>query len=183
MIKGKKIILRTIRERDLETLFTLDSDVANRGYFLLPHLPSEPQFKKQFHEDGFWGSDSGRLLITSQDDEILGSIWFQRSVGYFSALELGYHIFDANRRGQGLMSEALPLFVRYLFQTKGCNRLELRMETENLASERVAIKAGFTYEGTARGAMRHGGKFVDLKQYSILRQEVMDGQPISEVKW
>ena len=42
----------------------------------------------------------------------------------------------------------------------------------NIASERVAQKCGFTYEGTARQAMFARGRHFDMKLYSLLRHEV-----------
>src|SRR5262249_16928344 len=42
----------------------------------------------------------------------------------------------------------------------------------NIASERVAQKCGFTYEGTARQAMFARGRHSDMKIYSLLRPEV-----------
>ena len=42
----------------------------------------------------------------------------------------------------------------------------------NIASERVAQKCGFTYEGLARQAMFARGRHQDMKLYSWLRPEV-----------
>ena len=41
----------------------------------------------------------------------------------------------------------------------------------NLASERVAIKCGFSKEGMARGANFVRGKHVDMTGYALLRDE------------
>ena len=86
MIRGEKINLRVTQEKDLETLFELWSDIENRGNFFPIFLPSEPQFKKEFQETGFWDKETGRLVITDKDDRILGGIWYYKSVPYFDAL-------------------------------------------------------------------------------------------------
>ncbi|SFH04133.1 Acetyltransferase (GNAT) domain-containing protein [Duganella sp. CF458] len=49
-------------------------------------------------------------------------------------------------RGQGIATQAVRLLVRHLFDGLLINRLEIRMDARNLASERVAIKCGFTKE-------------------------------------
>ena len=76
MIRGKTIRLRTVRETDLDRLYTLLTDIANRGDFVPLHIPSEAAFKRQFHETGFWSEDYGRFLIVDATEEIVGSIWF-----------------------------------------------------------------------------------------------------------
>jgi ribosomal-protein-alanine N-acetyltransferase len=71
----------------------------------------------------------------------------------------------------GITSEAVRLLTDYLFGTKTINRLELRMNTHNLASEKIAIKCGYLKEGIARGANFERGKHVDMASYALLRCE------------
>ena len=68
MIRGKKINLRVVQEKDLDTLFDLWSDIENRGDFFPISLSSESQFKQRFQETGFWDEEFGQLLIVDQDD-------------------------------------------------------------------------------------------------------------------
>ncbi|MDH3602933.1 MAG: GNAT family N-acetyltransferase [Candidatus Tectomicrobia bacterium] len=171
MIRGKDIQLRTVREADLDRLYTLLTDIANRGDFVPLQLPSEPVFKRQFHDTGFWNEDFGRLLIVTPDDDIVGSIFCFKSIPYFDGLEIGYILFDLQRRGQGIMTEALSLFTDYLFQSTNLHRVQLIIADGNIASEKVAQKCGFTYEGTARQAMFQRGIHRDMKLYSLLRDE------------
>lgn len=171
MIRGKSIQLRTVRETDLDRLYMLLTDIANRGDFVPLQLPSEPVFKRQFHDTGFWNEDYGRLLIVTPEDEIVGSIWCFKSIPYFDGLEIGYTMFDPLRRGQGIMTEALSLFTDYLFQSTKIYRVQLIIANGNIESEKVAQKCGFTYEGTARQAMFQRGMHRDMKLYSLLRDE------------
>lgn len=172
MIHGKTIQLRTVRETDLDRLYTLLTDIANRGDFVPLHLPSEAAFKRQFHDTGFWNEDFGRLLIVTPADEIVGSIFCFKSIPYFDGLEIGYILFDLQRRGQGLTTQALSLFTDYLFQSTKIHRVQLIIADGNIASEKVAQKCGFTYEGTARQAMFQRGRHRDMKLYALLRHEV-----------
>jgi len=171
MIKGGKINLRVVRESDLETLFDFVSDIENRGHFFPIYLTSEAKFRQEFEETGFWERDKGQLLIVDEEDMILGSIVFIRSIPYFDALEIGYIVFDQASRNQGIMTEALSLFARFLFETKKVNRLHLTVIVGNAASKRVAEKCGFKFEGVARQAIFHRGKNLDLEWYALLREE------------
>ena len=172
MIKGKKINLRVVRESDLEVLFDFWSDIENRGVHFPKWLPSQPNFKNAFSKDGFWNEDEGRLLIVDKDDRILGEIFYLKSVPYFDALEIGYILFDKASRGKGIMTEALSLFVHFLFETKNINRLQLTIAPGNIGSNKVAERCGFKSEGIARKAVFHRGQHVDVEWFSLLRKEL-----------
>ena len=172
MIRGKSLQLRTVRETDLDHLYMLLTDIATRGDFVPLRIPSEPVFKQQFHDTGFWTEDYGRMLIVSPEDKLLGSIWRFKSIPYFDGFEIGYTTFDPQQRGRGIMTEALSLFTDYLFQSTKIHRVQLIIADGNIASEKVAQKCGFTYEGTARQALFQRGMHRDMKIYSLLRDEI-----------
>ena len=170
MLKGSKIILRTVREKDIETLYALTSDIASRGEYFPHTLRSEVDFKKRFEKDGFWSEEQYSFLICDHEDRILGSIWCDRD-GYYDGYEIGYILYDADSRGKGYVTEALTMFVRYLFSTFQFNRLKLAILPGNTASRRVAEKCGFQHEGVARGAFFHMGRHYDVNEFSLLRSE------------
>ena len=59
MIRGKTIRLRTVRETDLDRLYALLTDIANRGDFVpLPILPKRRSNGRP-GETGFWSADYG----------------------------------------------------------------------------------------------------------------------------
>lgn len=174
MIKGEKINLRVVREKDLSVLFDRWSDIENRGEFFPIFLSSEPKFFNEFKETGFWTEEFGRLLIVDkEDDAILGMIFFFKSVPYFDALEIGYILFNTGQRGKGLMSEALNLLTRFLFETKTIRRLQLTVCVGNTPSKKVAEKCGFQSEGIARQAILIKGRHLDIEYFSILREDVL----------
>jgi RimJ/RimL family protein N-acetyltransferase len=53
-------------------------------------------------------------------------------------------------RGRGAATVAVQLVARWAFDELGVQRLELTTAPENLASQRVAERAGFTREGVLR---------------------------------
>jgi RimJ/RimL family protein N-acetyltransferase len=63
---------------------------------------------------------------------------------------VGYHIFRAGDRRQGFGSEALRLLVEYSRSSLGLRGLVAITSVENLASRRIAEKAGFVESGAAR---------------------------------
>ncbi len=175
MLKGERVTLRPMREADLETFWLLHTDIENRGPYYPRGVLSEPTFRKQFAETGFWTREEGTLLITTGDGRIAGSVEFFPTVRYLSEVELSYQLFDRADDGHGYVSEAVGLLVRYLFENKGLNRIRLIIHPDNAGSQRVAEKNGFQREGIMRGAFLSGGRYSDVQLWSILHDDVIDG--------
>ncbi len=74
--------------------------------------------------------------------------------------------------GQGIMSEALSMIMKYLFEDVGFHRLEATYLVENPASGKVMIKNGMLHEGTQRKKFKgHDGEFHDLALYGIIKDD------------
>lgn len=84
-------------------------------------------------------------------------------VGYWTALEA---------RGQGLTTTAVRLLATWALTTLGLERLELRADVENLASQRVAERVGFTHEGVLRDAEWRPGGRRSQAVYGLLASEL-----------
>lgn len=173
MLKGKSILLRPIRDADLDQLYAYHVDIDNRGEFFPRGILSQPAFRNQYQETGFWSKEEGMLVMVSPGNEILGHIEFFKTVNYLDEYELSYQIYAPDQRGKGMTTEAVSLLVRYLFETRQVNRIRLVIHPDNLASRRLAEKCGFKHEGTARGAWYHKGRHRDVEIYAILHDEVI----------
>lgn len=117
--------------------------------------------------------DSGRLLPLvlerKSDGKAIGTITI--SINTYGNGELGYFL---NQRdwNRGYMREALAVVLNLCFETLQIHRLELQIDPQNHASEAVAKKSGFRYEGTRRKVMKlNDGRYHDLMMYALLREE------------
>ena len=173
MLKGKSISLRPVRETELDQLYTFHLDIDNRGGYFPRGVLSQPAFRKQFQETGYWTKEEGTLVMVSPEEEILGHIEFFKTVNYLDEFELSYQVYATEQRGKGIASEAVNLLVRYLFESKRVNRIRLVIHPENIASRRLAEKCGFRHEGTARGAWYNQGRHQDVEIYAILHEDVI----------
>jgi ribosomal-protein-alanine N-acetyltransferase len=171
VIKGKNINLRLIEEKDMEEYHRLYNDIENRGEYYYMGMEPESIIKKNYNESGYWGENFGRMLIVDKKDKILGYINYFKSISYFSSYEIGYRLFGAHLHGKGIMTEVVKLFSGYLFRSTNINRLEIRTHPNNKASQRVALKCGFSEEGKARGAVLYKNQYIDMMQFSLTRQE------------
>lgn len=169
MLEGKNIHLRTVKEGDLGELYSYLDSIRMKGEYLSSELLSEHQFRLQFYETGFWSEERGMLVIV-QEGLLIGALWYERP-SFFDCLDLHFYIFHAERRGKGVMKEALSLFSSYLFATKKIERLQISIPDYSKAALRLAQKCGFQFEGIARSALFHRGVYLDLCIYSLLRSE------------
>jgi len=170
VLVGPSIQLRTVRAADLDDLYRHHTNLASRGPYFPRDVESEPAFRKSFDEGGFWEEESGALLIVEPDGTIVGDIGFFRCRpgGQWTSYELYYQLFEPDRVGRGYVTEALQLITDYLFETRPVLRLQLHIDFDNVASQRIAEKCGYSYEGTARGVYYMNGAAQDLRVYSIL---------------
>lgn len=174
MIEGSTFNIRHVHKNDLETFNSLKNNLRLRGEYLPNNIVSSTAMEKAFGETCLSTDDRETLLIVDKQDKIIGALWHFKSVPYFSAIEIGYQLFSVEHRGAGITTEAVRLMSAYLFETKTVNRLEIRMDTRNAASEKVAIKCHYQKEGVSRAANYVRGKYVDMAVYSLLRNEWSD---------
>jgi RimJ/RimL family protein N-acetyltransferase len=106
----------------------------------------------------------GGLAIAAADDgRLLGAI----DVRIAEIGTIGYWV-DARERGRDFATRALRLLSRWAVMEGGVERLELTTHPENVASQRVAEKAGFLREGVLRSHMRFAEGRRDSVLFSLL---------------
>jgi RimJ/RimL family protein N-acetyltransferase len=93
--------------------------------------------------------------VSTRDDVVLGSVSLHSIDLVQGDAEIGYWTVPA-ARGQGVAAVAVDVACRWAFATLAVDRIELCHAVENVASGRVAEKAGFTLEGRLRRSYRYG---------------------------
>ncbi len=84
------------------------------------------------------------------------------SVGYF----LGEKF-----QGSGVATASVRAVLHFAFERLGFNRIELRCASDNVASQRVAERLGFSWEGMLRQAEMIDGVYLDHFVYGLLRHD------------
>jgi RimJ/RimL family protein N-acetyltransferase len=92
-------------------------------------------------------------------------VWGHRrcAVGYWLAREA---------RGQGNATRALRLICDWGFRSLGLERIGVGAATGNLASQRVAERAGFTREALLRSYIRAKDRRLDIVEFGLLAAEM-----------
>ena len=105
------------------------------------------------------------------DDKAIGSIGvFRQQNIHRQTAEMGYYIAE-EYWGKGIMTDAVKQICEYVFRNSDILRIYAEPFAYNTGSCRVLEKAGFQYEGTLRNNAVKNGKVIDMKMYSLLREE------------
>lgn len=104
------------------------------------------------------------------NDKLCGAIRLNKIEPENHKASMGYYIGE-NCQGQGLASSTVRAVIGYCFDKLGFNRIELQCTSSNMASQKVAKRLGFRWEGMLRQAELLDGEYVDLFVYGLLREE------------
>ena len=116
-------------------------------------------------------NDTFAFAITVEG-KVIGSIGvFRQGNIHRQTAEVGYYIAE-EYWGKGIMTEAIKQTCKYVFDKSDIIRIYAEPFAYNMASCRVLEKAGFQYEGTLRKNAVKNGKIIDMKMYSLLRNEI-----------
>jgi [ribosomal protein S5]-alanine N-acetyltransferase len=111
-------------------------------------------------------------IVQAPDGRLLGSVALMRFAWEHARGEVGYWL-APEARGRGHATRALGLICAWGFAVLSLQRIELLAATANLASQRVAARAGFTPEATFRSYMRDGdGERIDMVSFGLLAGEL-----------
>ncbi|MDF2180284.1 GNAT family protein [Aliiglaciecola sp. CAU 1673] len=173
MIDGKLVRIRTVKEADVDELYSLSCDYQDAGEYMPLSLVSESAFKAEHRQTGFWQDHCGKLLVEDLSGRMVGEAGFFKTAHYLDGREVYYRIFSGYR-GQGYASDTLALLVQLFFESTSFNRLQAVTIEGNQASEHILKKSGFVLEGTVRQARYFKGRIVDLNLFSLLRGEYQE---------
>lgn len=107
---------------------------------------------------GIFGTDSGRYL---------GGAGLHQPDWPLRAFSVGYWL-RASATGRGYATEAVSLLRQLAFTSLQAQRLELRCDSRNEPSRRVAERAGFVLEGRLRNVVLDSdGELADYLVFSL----------------
>ncbi len=103
-----------------------------------------------------WASgDHASWAVVDEDDRLVGSVSLHSVDAVQNDAEIGYWTVPA-ARGRGVAATVVDAVCRWAFEELPVDRIELCHAVENVASGRVAEKAGFRREGRLRRSFRYG---------------------------
>jgi len=113
----------------------------------------------------------GRFVILRTSRELVGAINVNEIVhGSFRSAYLGYYAFIPHA-GQGYMSEALALTLRWVFRELHLHRVEANIQPSNQASRALVRRFGFRREGFSRRYLKVAGRWRDHERWALLAED------------
>jgi RimJ/RimL family protein N-acetyltransferase len=149
---------------------------------LPPGAPTEPDEVPAWLAEGVhqlrhtgWGVHL--MLLDRARAKIVGAIGVFNADWEIRSAEIGYGV-RSDERGRGYATEALVGLSRWMLTEGGIQRAWLTANVDNVASVRVAEKAGFHREGTLRRAAMEEDGLHDQAIFSLLDDEIREDRPL-----
>jgi ribosomal-protein-alanine N-acetyltransferase len=168
-ISTHRLLLRALRDSDLDDLYTYASDPEIDHFTPWRHFQSLAEARADLDDYlaeyeaqgmGAWGIEH------RGDQRLIGIATFSPPHPHHRRVELGYTI-ARSHWGEGYATEAAQALVRFGFEQMKLVRIEAVCLPEHSASARVLQKIGMRYEGLLRSYQIWRGTPCDLHMYAL----------------
>jgi RimJ/RimL family protein N-acetyltransferase len=128
---------------------------------------------RQQERNLLWGKTEDMYSILF-DGKVIGSVWVIRMQHRKHVWEIGYFVDDAYW-WKWIATQAVHMIEKIAFEDLWFQRLVIILKPINVASERVAIKAGYTNEWLLHGEIRNpDGSLWDAYIYAKLKTQYLE---------
>lgn len=174
-LTGEGFYLRPPEPEDVDRIYELCQDPLVGRFTTIPQ-PYERVHAVEYVENSVvdWRSGKGAAFVIIAADtacEVIGTIGVFRVPWDTKVAEIGYWV-GRDARGKGIASRAVIVLSRWAMAEMSLARLQLGTNRANLASQRVAEKAGFVREGVLRNWREIRGERVDEVHFSLTPEDL-----------
>ena len=113
------------------------------------------------------------FVIIDGDGTLVGSCGINGTDDVNKRANLGYWV-RSDRTGRGVATSATRVLATHGIEQLGLVRLEIIMSVSNVASRRVAERAGATYEGVLKSRLLLHGERHDAHSFSVTTRAQLD---------
>ncbi len=165
--------LRPFTPADIPWVYEVLLDPVLQRFMQLPSPYRLEDAASHVEQEYIAGGDDGRRANFLAEDAATGTRLGRVGLrpGEPGAAEIGYWV-DPRARNRGVATTAVRAVCQWAVTTAGIELIEWRCEAGNIASRRVAEKAGFLIEATLRKRRVRHGERVDEWVGSLLRDEM-----------
>ena len=172
-LETERLFLRKLTSNDIDDLrewLGLDSVYKYWGRSAskdeknpeLLFIDARPNVKRKPSHDFIWG------IELKEDNRVIGMIEIF-DVENDRLGNVGYRI-NPKHWSQGICTEALNRVVNFVFLETKLDRLNVEADIENVASNMVLKKCGFTHEGCIRNG-KMGSRYCTYNVYGYIRDD------------
>jgi RimJ/RimL family protein N-acetyltransferase len=161
------VVLRELREDDRAVVLLTMRDAVVARWLNMPAAPSDRDFDSLLRvaRDGRASGDRIDYTVTEAGKDVsLGAVIASRR--HRDNYEVAY-LAREEGRGRGVMTRAVCLLCDWLLEA-GVGRIEIRTHPDNVASQKLAERAGFHREGVERKSIWLHSERQDAIVWSLL---------------
>ncbi len=142
--------------------------------FLGLHSPDVLGIEKEKHSKGL-STFNKSFCYFKILDRVSGNVigWCGYHTWYLdhNRAEIGYGLYEDHYKQKGIMSEAMNAILDYGFERMRLHRVEALIGKDNEASQKLAKKFGFQFEGNLREHYFTNNTMEDSLVFGLLRHE------------
>lgn len=174
-LSGKTVYLRGLREEDLAGPWYDWFDDAEVCRFNNHHrFPNTARRMREFLEAAAGGPHTLVLAVCDAASHAhLGNVSLDRIDLVNRSAEFSVIIGDRAAWGKGVATEAGRLLLGHGFRELGLVRIGCGTGEDNTAMQKLALRLGMREEGRRRQALYKNGRFVDVLEFGVLRDEFL----------
>ena len=167
-----RFLLQQILPKDQPFIFEGLGNPQVIPFYGVQYNTVEETIAQMHYYDRLWRDGTGGWwkIVDKKTAEKMGAVGFNNYILQHAKCEVGYWLLPQHW-GKGIISEALPEIIAYLFNHKKTHRIEALVEEGNNKSCNVAQKARFTMEGILRDYEIKNGRYISLRMYSLLASD------------
>jgi ribosomal-protein-alanine N-acetyltransferase len=168
-----RLYVRGLCRADIDSDYFLwfdDQDVCrHNSHGMFPNSRA----KMEAYFDEIESSDRALVwaIIVRNDEKHVGNISLQSINWKTRAAEFAILLGHNEGRGKGYGYEVAMMLLSHGFTKLGLNRIYCGTSANNIAMQKLAGKLGMLPEGRRRSALYEDGKYVDVIEYGLLKED------------
>jgi RimJ/RimL family protein N-acetyltransferase len=173
-LKGERIYLRPVELDDCKgpylSWFNDEEVCRGNAHHIFPYTSED--LMNYISTSNKQRNDSLILaIISKKDDTHIGNIALQGIHPVYRAAELSIIIGDKTFWGKGYAKEAVSLLISHAFFSLNLRRISCGTYDTNISMQNLAKSLGMIEEGRRRQAEYKDGKYLDVFEYGLLKDE------------
>lgn len=172
-LTGKNIYLRALNKEDALGEYVNWFNDAEVCKYNSHHI--FPYTKEKAAEYIIFVNSSNKNLVLAiidkQNNKHIGNISLQNICYMANSAEFAIIVGNKDSWGKGYSKEASKLIINHGFLELNLNRIYCGTSIENVPMQKLALYLGMKEEGKRRQAIYKNGKYLDIIEYGILREE------------
>jgi RimJ/RimL family protein N-acetyltransferase len=173
-LSGKKIYLRSLQLEDFDGPYLSwfnDKEVCSgNSHHIFPFTMDDA---KKYIEFSNKKMENHLILaiISKANSKHIGNIALQNINNIVRSAELSIIIGEKSEWGKGIGKEACKLICDHGFLSMNLNRISCGTYENNDTMKKIALFLGMKEEGCRRNAAYKDGRYIDIIEYGVLKEE------------